>query len=182
MNTEPIDRLIRIREELNQKLPIDEMGLNMEINTEYNKLLVLACASMYEHEICSTLIDFFRETTHSEMAVTFVQNKAIERQYHTYFNWNDSNANHFFGLWGKDFKKYMEKQLKDENSKKNAEAFMSIGSERNRITHGNIADYNMSKTYEEIIDLHKHAVAFVDTFVKCLESYYEETLDKQPVE
>lgn len=39
----------------------------------------------------------------------FIRNKAIERQYHTYFNWKENKAtsiNGFWGLWGDEFKNF----------------------------------------------------------------------------
>ena len=41
-----------------------------------------------------------------------VRNKAVSRQYHTWFEWRGSNANSFFGLFGSDFRDFMKARIR----------------------------------------------------------------------
>lgn len=104
---------------------------------------------------------------------SFLKNKAIERQYHTYFDWEGNNVNKFLGLFGQDFKEQISNKIKnDSNREKQAKAFLTIGLERNKMVHENFMDYNLEKTFDEIVELHKQSSLFIDylesVFVKPL--------------
>ena len=49
----------------------------------------------------------------NELLVSFVNNKAISRQYHTYFSWKDTNANSFFGLFGDIFSNFIKQEVRN---------------------------------------------------------------------
>lgn len=77
------------------------------------KVVLLAAASDLEARTQQLLIKFFEERTSShEFAVSFVKSKAVDRQFHTYFNWKERSANQFFGLFGKRFKQKITKNTR----------------------------------------------------------------------
>ena len=101
-----------------------------------------------------------------DLIVEFVRNKAVERQYHTYFNWDRGNANAFFALFGEGFKGHMERRVKQEEAYDRAiKAFLELGSERNRLVHQDFGSYVLEKTVDEIMDTFHRARPFVDSLL-----------------
>lgn len=136
----------------------------VDINEHYKKILLLSCASYYEKQITG-VIKYFVETKTSDVRIiSFLDNKAIQRQYHTYFNWDQSNnINNFLGLFGPEFKETVSKEIKENDSlSKQVKAFLEIGAERNKMVHQNFLEYNLEKTFPEIVALHKEALGFVE--------------------
>ena len=86
-----------------------------------------------------------------------------QRQYHTYFDWDEKNANKFFSLFGSDFKDKISKKVEaDEELTNSIIAFLELGSIRNKLAHLNFANYPLDKTADEIYNLYKNAKTFVD--------------------
>lgn len=93
----------------------------------------------------------------------FVRNKAIARQYHTWFNWDENNANHFFALFGSEFRTTMSDRVKESDDLRVAvRAFLEFGNDRNRSVHQDYATFPLEKTLEEICSLYRKALPFVE--------------------
>ena len=108
-------------------------------------------------------------TSGSSLVENFVRNRAVARQYHTWFQWEANNANQFFGLFGSNFREYMTGQVKALPDMRSAvSAFLQIGSERNRLVHQDYATFQMEKTLEEIYALYKEARRFVEALPAAL--------------
>lgn len=124
-------------------------------------MLLLAAASYFEDLLIKELTQFIKKTaTENELLVEFCKNKAISRQYHTYFDWDKNNANRFFG---DSFKKDMEKTIKDDDKlATNIQAFLEIGRERNRLVHQDFGTFTLEKTTDEIYQLYDKALYFVE--------------------
>ena len=148
-------------------------SLSSDVNKSFKKIIVLSSASYFEHLIQGILIDFVtKETRNNLKAVHFFKKKAIGMQFHTYFNWGEKDnpdkpgksANSFFALFGDDFKKEVEAEIKNNPSlDKSMKAFIEIGHLRNILVHSNFAAYNLdNKTADEIYDLYKTGLPFVD--------------------
>jgi hypothetical protein len=91
----------------------NEVSLQVVVGENFRKILLLASASYFEHQICGAVLNFVSERSNGSALITnFVRNKAIARQYHTWFNWTDNNANQFFGLFGPDFRAEMVSKIK----------------------------------------------------------------------
>jgi arsenate reductase-like glutaredoxin family protein len=159
-----IDRLHDEHQELTTfLLSAGEVSLLNNADTTFRKALILSTASFFEVQIRSCLIEFFTEKSgNDEAAISFLRNKAIERQYHTYFNWKDNNANTFFGLFGNGFKEFMKSEIKDDkNLEASIKSFLELGELRNLLVHQNYAEYPIEKTQEEIFEMYRKAVLFV---------------------
>jgi len=91
----------------------------------------------------------------------FIERKALKRQFHTLFDWDRQKANGFFAMFGDACRdRYKKEYQADANLSESADSFLEIGSLRNQLVHQNYADFNLSKTAEEIAALHARAVAF----------------------
>ena len=115
-----------------------------------------------------------------EVVMEFVRNKAVERQFHTYFQWNERNTNSFFGLFGEGFKSYMIRRVKeDEDYEQAMRAFLELGNDRNRLIHQNFGTFTLEKTSEEIFAHYKKAYLFVNSLEPSFDDYLQSKTLKQ---
>ena len=102
--------------------------------------------------------------------VSFVDNKALKRQYHTFFNWDGNNANQFWGLFGDSFSQEAKKQIQDKKLVDAERAFIAIGRERNLLVHQNYIEATINDTFEEIYAKYEKACDFVELISQLLSS------------
>ena len=142
----------------------NEPSFMVQFNTVFTKTLLLSAASYFEHEICRMVQTFIEyKSQNDECIVSIVKQKAIERQYHTYFDWEGRNANKFFSLFGKTFKEKRLKDVKEDPGLESAiKSFLELGNERNKLVHQNFADCTIEKTAEEVYKLYQQATLFID--------------------
>jgi hypothetical protein len=152
-----------------------EVSFKSDLDDTFKKVLLLSTASFLETQLTELLITFASKATKACFPLSsFVENKAIKRQYHTYFNWEESNANHFFGLFGKEFMTQVKTDIHNNQDLDNAiKAFIEIGNERNKMVHENFASYTLAKTAEEVYILFNQSQKFItylsqkfDSFIK----------------
>lgn len=142
----------------------------VQLKNHYRKVLLLSCASYYETRILKMLFDFTSKVSSDERLISFLKNKAIERQYHTFFNWEGKNINSFLGLFGNDFKSKISNEIQtNQTLSEQMKAFLTIGNERNLMVHENFMEYKLEKTFEEILSLHKQAMEFIAYLEKAFE-------------
>lgn len=140
-----------------------EISLKVYADSNLRKSILLASASFYEKQICDLVLDYAKKCTSEEMLVHFIENKAISRQYHTFFDWKNKSCNSFYGLFGEEFKNKFSAMVKSNSAlDESARAFLEIGSERNRMVHQNYGGYTLEKTIDEIYEIHKKARYFVE--------------------
>lgn len=144
-----------------------QVSLSSDVSKYFTKIIVLSAASYFEHLIQEILIDFIcRETGNNTKAISFFRKKAITMQYHTYFEWGTKDepdkpgksANKFFSMFGDDFKKSVEKEIRSNPILREADttlgkpkitleeavkAFLEVGHLRNILVHSNFAAYNL---------------------------------------
>jgi hypothetical protein len=141
-----------------------EVSLQVAVGDNFRKVLLLAAASYFEHRVCNYVLDFVRERSGGSVLVeNFVRNKAVARQYHTWFSWSDANANQFFGLFGAKFRADMiEKTRASDDLRDSIQAFLELGNERNKLLHQDYATFPLEKTLDEIFSLYSRALTFVE--------------------
>ncbi|MCH5161871.1 MAG: hypothetical protein J1G38_00075 [Clostridiales bacterium] len=144
-----------------------------DVDSYYKKILVFSCASLFENLICNSIYEKAKIVCPAPIA-EFIRNKAIERQYHTYFQWKEpktSSINVFLGLWGDDFKTSFLNVIKnDEKLSDGVKAFLILGNERNLMAHENFIEYNPISTFNEIKVLYEQADYFVNTLLSKIEA------------
>lgn len=150
---------LQILNYLNEK---NEVSFYTIMDDKLKKMLLLSIASYFEKEITEIIHKYVHKETRQNMIITsFVQKKAISRQYHTFFEWNGKNCNSFLGLFGDDFKNEMKEEIDKRNLKESVIAFLELGALRNNLVHQNAATYNIEKTSLEIYELYKNACGFI---------------------
>ena len=167
----PIQKLISDYQDLYKfLLENGQVSESVTVAEHYRKILLLSCASYYETRIADIIKKFVEVKASDERISAFVSNKAISRQYHTYFTWDPSgNINSFLGLFGGDFKDKISTEIKkDKELQEQIKAFLTIGSERNKMVHNNFLEFTLYKTFDEIVALHEKA----NLFIKYLEKTF----------
>ena len=160
----PIQKLIEDYNDL-YKFLLDngQVSALVDINEHYRKILLLSCASYYETRIVDIIKRFVVTKSSDKRILEFVNNKAIQRQYHTYFDWEKNNVNKFLSLFGPDFRDQVSGEIKGNKAlEEQARAFLTIGEERNKMVHNNFLEFTLDKTFEEIVVLQEQANLFVD--------------------
>lgn len=160
-----IDEFYKRHLELLHYLEVNkEPSLRSEADNNFKKVLVVAIASYFEQQILDILNQFIETKIKDDRLVFFSKFKGIRRQYYTYFDFDeDKNANRFFKIFGDDFKKQAEKEVKSNTAlEQGIKSFLEIGLTRDRLIHQNFATLFLEKTSIEIYDLYKSALVFVD--------------------
>jgi hypothetical protein len=146
-----------------------EISLSISVENSLRKSLVLASASYFEHEITKQILEYTRSQTTNCKIISFLSNKALSRQYHTFFQWDGKNVNSFLGLFGEDFKGSFQAKIKNSATlEASLKKFLELGNERNRLVHQNFANYSLEKTSDEIKKSHIEAKGFVNEFSSAL--------------
>jgi hypothetical protein len=157
----------------------NDISLLSSIMSMMTKGLLIAAASYFESIICETLLNHAASELSSREhgLVEFIKNKAIKRQYHTFFSWDAANANKFFSLFGDKYReKMVEKTKRDSEFNKGTVSFLQLGSLRNELTHNDFGSYSIQATSEEIYQLYKDAKTFVNTSITELKAYNKECM------
>jgi hypothetical protein len=148
------------------QLLLDQKQVSLQVTAadHFRKALLLASASYFEQRVCHAVLEFVRQRSKGSLLIeNFVKNKAVSRQYHTWFSWEKRNANQFFGLFGDEFRRPMVAKIDaSPEMQKSIQAFLELGNERNKLVHQNYVGFPMEKTLNEIYQLHRDACLFVD--------------------
>jgi len=163
----PVDRLYGEFTQLLAFLDANgEVSLRSVTDGSFRKALLLAAASYFERRLTTGIVDFVGKMTSTDHVVRWlVERKAVERQYHTWFDWNGRNANQFFRLFGRAFSDHA-KAVVDNNEKltSSVQACLEIGRDRNRLVHQDFASFPLEKTSEEICETYCWATECVEWF------------------
>lgn len=139
-----------------------EISIAMDYKSQYSKIMLLSAASYFESKVIRIITSFLNAGS-CPLCAGFLEKKALKRQYHTLFNWDQQNANQFFGLFGDEFKLFMKKQLANDDAlKKEIEDFMVLGSYRNQLVHNDYATFRLPLTAENVKQKFDSADMFVN--------------------
>lgn len=165
MADSPVDALYNANRTLSDYLEsAGEVSLQSSADESFRKILLLSAASYFEHRVTRIILEFVEERANSDALVLgLIRKKAIDRQYHTYFDWSGKNANSFFSLFGPAFAEHMKELIKtDEGLRGAIQAFLELGDLRNQLVHQNFASFSLEKTVKEIFELFESARSFID--------------------
>ena len=150
-----------------------EVSLRSVADENFRKSLVLAAASYFERRMMEAVLAFVEDATNRNVLVAaLVRNKAVSRQYHTWFEWKGNNANSFFGLFGSGFRDFMKARIRGDGDLDDAvRAFLELGRERNRLVHQDFGAVPLEKTTEEIHALYRRALLIVESVPAALRDF-----------
>lgn len=172
-----VDRLYLEFAALVEHIGSAEPSLRVTADENFRKALLLAAASLFEARVKEAIVTITSDLANgSDLVVSLVRAKAVERQYHTYFKWDGNNANSFFSLFGDGFKGFMEARVRAEPELQDSiRAFLELGSDRNRLLHQDYGTFVMEKTSDEVFRLYERARRFVDALPAWFQEYCEAT-------
>jgi HEPN superfamily RiboL-PSP-like protein len=148
----------------------NELSLLRTVDDSFRKTLVLSVASLFEHQITDALHTYCAQKSRSDACIlALIRNKAIKRQYFTYFDWENRKAGSFFSLLGETIGDKLKGACKAEPLKSALDAFLEIGSLRNSLVHQNFAGYAFEKTNDEVYTLYLRASVFVNQVLEELQ-------------
>lgn len=143
------------------------MALHVHATTLVQKHFILCVASRFEKQLCQAVQDYAQTVSGDHcLLAEFVKNKAIERQYHSWFDWKEcKNANTFFGLFGADFRNHMKEKVNhDSDLAHSIKNFLMIGKRRNQLVHEDLMNASIDVTLKEAYEEYLDARRFVDLF------------------
>ena len=147
----------------------NELSLLRSVDDSFRKTLVLSAASLFEHQISDAIRVYCARKSGSDACVlALVRIKVLKRQYFTYFQWDEGKAGPFFSLLGEEIGENLRAEAKVDPLKSSVEAFLELGSLRNRLVHENFAGYVFEKTNDEVYALYQQASAFVERILQAL--------------
>ena len=151
-------------------LEVEEVSFATDISVTFNRSLILAIASYFEHEITEILREIpIKHAAANAYIAAMVEKQVIARKYHTYFDWDKLSANTFFSLFGDEYKKAAKLQQESNVELKNAiKDFLELGQIRNKLVHQNYVQFEVVKTPEELIAQFRSALKFSDFLRKSL--------------
>lgn len=164
MESERIERQYQDSKDLyNYLLGKGEVSFATYIDNVYKKVLVLSAASFFESKISKAISKYAAKVTGTDKRiVSLIENKVIERQFHTLFDWKTTNTNQFWKLFGEETKNRVREEIgKDESLKQSEVSFMELGKQRNLLVHENFAEYDVNTTVDEIYKKYQSACSFV---------------------
>ena len=151
----------------------DQMSFELYIDNTYKKSLLLSAASYFESLITELIIGYTRLSSDGdEKIISLIELKTLNRQYHTFFDWNAQNTNKFFGYFGTKSKEDARKLLQERGLIDAEKAFILIGRERNNLVHNNYVEIIINYTFDEIYNQYVLACKFIE-FIK--ETFPQET-------
>ena len=138
----------------------------------FRKALLLSAASYFETVVLNILINFTSQlSAGNEQLIEFVKRQALNRRYHTLFDWDSNSANKFLSLFGDTFRTTVEARVKtDDGLAESIRAFLEMGRERNRLVHQDFGNFALEKTTDEIFGLYEAGLRFVDALPGLLNS------------
>lgn len=115
------------------------------------KTLLLAAASFFEKSISQTILGCAKQTGTNEIFANFLEKQALERRFHSMFQWEAPNINRFLALFGTETKKAMENEIKDNELLSSAMSdFIYINSQRNLLVHNNFGAFSLDTAMDDI--------------------------------
>lgn len=152
---------------LKQLAEAGDLSMHSFANENLRKVLLLSAASWFETRISEAMLKFAEVHSNGHPGIqSLIKKKAVDRQYHTYFDWKNGKPGPFYGLFGDICSKLMSTEISgDAKLKDGLAAFLELGSLRNELVHENFAAFPFNKTADEVYALYQKAENFI-TFLE----------------
>ena len=129
-----------------------------DLDSQFRKLAVLSCASHLESDFIEALKAYFLSI--GPGVGEFVRRAALERKFHTLFNWDKPLPDSFFKGWGAECEQRYRQRLTDSEFDAIMRSFMLLVSSRNLLVHANLAEQSSDLTFEEVREHFGRATQF----------------------
>lgn len=130
-------------------IPVEDISNLADLDAQFRKLAVLSCASYLENDLMEALKQFFFDV--GPEVGEFVRRGALERKFHTLFNWDKPLPDSFFKSWGTDCERRYRSRLEvDMGCEGIMKSFMVLVAARNLLVHENLAERTSDLTFDEV--------------------------------
>jgi HEPN superfamily RiboL-PSP-like protein len=159
-----LKRLVEESDELRGFLSAQgQLSLLSAAEDNSRKTLVLSAASLFESRITEAILTYADKASNSDSCVTaLIRIKAVKRQFHTFFEWEQKRAGPFFTLLGGVLGGKLKEDCAKSPGKERVAAFLDLGHIRNRLVHENYALFPLDNSADEIRRLCESADLFVE--------------------
>jgi hypothetical protein len=158
-----LQRLVDESDELRGFLSAQaQLSLLRSAEDNSRKALVLSAASLFEHRITEAILTYADRVSSSDGCVTsLIRNKAIKRQFHSFFEWEKKKPGPFFTLLGEELGGTLKENCSRSPGKEQIDAFLEVGYLCNCLVHQNYAEFHLDKSADDIRQLCESADRFV---------------------
>jgi len=163
-NSTPIDIVYADGKRLSEVLTAQK-EVSLEVSTQANqrKILLLSTASWFEFKLCEAMRAFSAVHSNQHPGVQgVIRIKAIERQFHTWFDWKNKSAGSFYKLFGECGDTMKAKVAARAELKDGEKAFLELGQIRNELVHQNFAMFPLNMTSDEVYATYQRAALYVE--------------------
>lgn len=145
-----------------RSIPAEDLSALVLINEVGAKYLLVSAAGDLEQRTIDAVIYLYEHDQTSAHLRHFVRHKALERQFHTLFDWRNKKPNTFFSLFGPEKKKELVELCAGDQYKQCTDDFLSIVHYRNEMVHTGLAAYSLPLTLEDVYAMYRSALGFVN--------------------
>ena len=92
-----------------------QLSLASSFNRQYTNIFIIVLASKHESLISRIIIEFCKMNSSDERIIHLLKMKCLDRQYHTFFNWDSNDIGPFLTMFGKKFKDEIKSKIKDDD-------------------------------------------------------------------
>lgn len=140
-----------------------EPSLDIATQAHQRKILLLSTASWFEFRLCEAMRSFAGVHSQQHPGIKgIIRIKAVERQFHTWFDWKQKSASSFYKLFGECGDSMKAKVAACIELKEGEKAFLELGQLRNELVHQNFAVYPLNLTADEVYAAYRKAAIYVE--------------------
>lgn len=137
----------------------DLVSFYSNYNNLYTKMFLIACSNSFEKKWLEFLPNFLGGD--NPLTKSFIKTQAVDRKFHTMFDWKNKSAGPFYGAFGDGFKKYVAAIIKSDDTLKAKEmAFLELGQLRNLIVHEGIHNYSLQRDIISIYNIFNESLDY----------------------
>jgi hypothetical protein len=152
---------------------LEELNNLMKLQT---KISILTVSTAIEQRLMILLKELLNPLKREETSI-FIYKQALERKFHTLFNFKENHLNYFFGLFGIPMKEFLKKKAElDEEFKKSTSSIMTLLSKRNLLAHEIFYLTSIDLTMTEVLELSESAEIFFSKFPVYFTEFYSSAI------
>lgn len=158
MGAAAVHSLFEQYDSIRSSIPAANISDLSDLDSQFRKLAVLSCASHLESDMMEALKAYFVNIAPS--VGEFVRRTALDRKFHTLFNWDKPLPDSFFRSWGAECERRYKDRLAEPEFEAIMRSFMLLVSSRNLLVHENLAEQSSDLTFQEVREHFERAEQF----------------------
>lgn len=142
-------------------------------NSLFTKMFAIACSNSFEKKWLDFLPNFL--SGNNPLTKSFIRTQAVDRKFHTMFDWKNKSAGPFYGAFGEGFKKFIANKIKgDSILKSKQDAFLELGQLRNLIVHEGIHNFSLQRDIKSIYELFNESLDYSVFIYESICTFFQE--------